>query len=562
MKSLRSAAAGVVALVLAAACATASTPAAAATSDPSATTLKLTVPADDGSLTPYTFDSAYAYVTLVYDTLTWRDADGTPKPWLAHSVEPSADGRTVTLRLADGVKWQDGEPLTSSDVAFTFRYMQDHPHPRFTPELDGVVRVDTPDPSTAVVALSHPSAGFMDQPLADVPILPAHLWRGLPDGKVAPDGLPVGSGPYKLTDHETGKSYTFKANGDYFRGAPAVGEIDVSIIPTADAAFAALARRSVDMVPYKPSLSDLDKRADLALRLARGRSYVGTSLTFNVRRPPFDRVDARRAVVGAIDRDRMALEIGDALPADRGLVHPESPWALPAPASGAVDLAAATNALAAQRLPNIEIIAPDNDPVKRDAARQVALALQRAGQQAVARPLPAADFANAVGGDAPTFMAAVETIPPLASYDPDYLRQLFPPAGSPSDLDHSGYSNPGLDQLLDRVATMLDPAGRKAAVDDTLRLIDNDAPLVSLVFVNGTYAYRPAVYNGWVYVKGTGILDKRSFVEPSQVRAADQAVAPDQKSGSGGGFPWTLVLLALIVAAVAGVVAALVRSRE
>ena len=54
---------------------------------------------DDGSLTPYSFELGYPFMTLMYDTLLWRDARGRPRPWLASGLRRSADGRQVTVRL-------------------------------------------------------------------------------------------------------------------------------------------------------------------------------------------------------------------------------------------------------------------------------------------------------------------------------------------------------------------------------------------------------------------------------------------------------------------------------
>jgi hypothetical protein len=57
--------------------------------------VRIPFPQDDGSLTPYTFTFGYPLVTLVYDTLMWRDESGTPRPWLAR--EPP-EGRAVARR--------------------------------------------------------------------------------------------------------------------------------------------------------------------------------------------------------------------------------------------------------------------------------------------------------------------------------------------------------------------------------------------------------------------------------------------------------------------------------
>ncbi|MFP5375738.1 MAG: ABC transporter substrate-binding protein, partial [Acidimicrobiia bacterium] len=185
---------------------------------PAAQVVRIPFPRDDGTLTPYTFEVGYPLVTLVYDTLLWRDHDGVPRPWLARSVETGDEGRRITLRLAEGAEWHDGRPVTSADVAFTFDFVAARRHPRFTPALEAVERVDAPDPATAVISLRRPAAGFLDQPLADLPILPAHLWRDLSADRLAPEGLPVGSGPFRLAEHRPGQGYRFEANRSYFRG--------------------------------------------------------------------------------------------------------------------------------------------------------------------------------------------------------------------------------------------------------------------------------------------------------------------------------------------------------
>ena len=61
--------------------------------------LRIPLAQDDGSLTPYTFTAAYPLVTLVYDTLLWRDSKGVPRPWLARSVKRSRDGKQLRIGL-------------------------------------------------------------------------------------------------------------------------------------------------------------------------------------------------------------------------------------------------------------------------------------------------------------------------------------------------------------------------------------------------------------------------------------------------------------------------------
>lgn len=532
---------------------------------PAPTSVRFPFPQDDGTLTPYTFDLGYPLVSLIYDTLMWRDADGVPQPWLATSVDTRPDGRAVTIKLHDGVHWQDGEPLTSADVAFTFDYVASHPHPWFTPEVQAVAGVTTPDPTTVVFALRAASPGFVDQPLSDVPILPKHLWDGLAPDAVAPPGLPVGSGPYRLADYQPGTAYRFSSYDDYFRGAPAVKELSVPIVNDGAKTLGSLRGGQIDMVPASLPDDILKQFQQTGIRVATGPSYGGVDLVFNVRQAPFDRAEVRRAVAQAFDLPRIAHAVATkASPATSGMLHPASPWASPN-VSPRLDEAAARAALEPLHLPTLDVVAPEANPVLVDTAREVAFALRRAGIAAEPRKLTREAYSQALGenGGAPSFQLALWTSPPFASYDPDFLRRVF--GSNPDDavLNFSGYRSAPFDSLSERIATTQDPAARKAAVNEELQLLAADAPVVPLFFPTAEFAYRPSAYDGWVFVKGTGILDKRSFLDRAATAGAKSqpTLAPSQPSSSdGGGFPFWIIGAAFFAAA--GIVGAVALTRR
>ena len=497
--------------------------------------VRLPLPQYDGTLTPYTFELAYPLVTLVYDTLLWRDAEGVPQPWLARSVKRSNGGRRLTVRLREGVRWHDGRPVTADDVAFTLQFVAARFQPSFTPQLADIQRVRVSDRLTVTIDLRRPSLGFDDQPLSDLPILPQHLWQGLEGGQAVPDGLPVGSGPYRLVQSERRDGYEFRANPAYFKGRPRVGRIEVPIVRDEDRTYDALRDREVDMLPIPLPEDIADELGESSsINVARGPSYTGTALLLNLRRPPFDDPAARKAVARAFDLGRILRNTGPGVPADRGNLHPDSRWA-PREILQRDDVSAARRALAGLGLPPIRVLAPSNDGVRLEAGRQVVLALRRAGAKASFGKLPRGELGEAIGEDGatPDFDAAIVSTPALASYDPNFLARQFGSDDATAPLNYSGYRSAAFDALADRVVTAPDPEARERAAAAELRLLATDLPMIPLFFSEAALAYRPSVYDGWIFIKGSGILDKRSFLPNNQARAQAGVAAPEGDGDSG-----------------------------
>ncbi|CAN5456306.1 ABC transporter substrate-binding protein [soil metagenome] len=518
--------------------------------------VRVAFPRDDGTLTPYTFELGYPLMTLVYDTLYWRGGGGGAEPWLARRLRKEEAGTRLEILLQRGARWHDGRPVTPADVEFSYEYFKSRYHPRFTPQLDPVVDAEVVDDRTVAINLEHATPGF-EQVLADVPILPRHLWEGLVEGQT-PDGPPIGSGPYRLVRHRVDESYRFRANRDYFRGEPRVDTIDVPFIRDFERTVRALRNDDVDMIPVTLPQDEEEGIRSSRVKVDTGTLYAGTALMFNTREPPFDAVRARQAVSSALDLSRItAATVGadpDSYQADRGYFHPESRFA----AEGALhrfDESRARSELDQLGLPPIRVLAPDNDPVRAEAARQVSLALRRAGAIATSEEVSPGQLAAAVGqnGSSPDFQVAIWSTPPLASYNPNFLSVVF---GSESQelspLNYSGYTEPEFDRLAGLAERETNPAERSQLVRRQLDLLTRDAPVVPLFYPKGAFAYRPSIYDGWVYVAGTGILDKRSFLPQSAGSGEGSGASPLAGSrGSGGGIGALGIVALAMLAAVA-----------
>ena len=532
----------------------------ATASDAYGDTVRIPLPQDPGTLTPLTFTIGYPVLTLVYDTITWRDARGVPRPWLARSVRATEEGRLIVVRLRRGLRWHDGRPLTASDVAFTYDFMRARRHPRYASQLRAIQSVRAVGRRTVEFRLRHPSIGFADQPLADVPILPAHVWRGLGPGLRAPDGDPVGSGPYRYAGRSANGALRLAAVSGYFRGRPRADTVEVPVVPQLSEMIAELRRGTVDTLPFSLTPQQRASLESVSIRVADGADYLGTMLLFNVRSGPFTRAGVRRAVARALDVPRIARAAGRSMPASTGFLHPNSRWA-PEPEDPAPLPAA--RSLAGLGLAPLRVLAPANDLVRREAGRQVVLALRRAGADARLVTLSREALSAAVGegGRRARFEVAVWSIPPLVSQDPDYLTALF---GARGPLNRAGYRSAEFDRLAGRVAAAGSVPTRRAAVGALLERLADDAPAIPLMFAGGSFAYRSTSPVGWTYSAGAGILDKQSLLRSARARPAAAAAPPSaaaEDDGSGPGLFGVLAAGMLALALLLGGMAALARRR-
>jgi len=197
---------------------------------------------------------SYEMWALTYDyMITYSMKDMSPEPGLAKSWETSDDGLTWTFDIRAGVLWSDGEPLTASDIAFTYNRIIDGGPEASTwgSYLTSVTAAEAPDDTTVVLTLEKPNAVL---PLLPIPIVPEHVWSGLDEKAVKTyqaeptDGQPVvGSGPFRLVEGTAGGStYRFERNPDYWQGGSYVDEVVFRVYKAADPMVQALEKGEID----------------------------------------------------------------------------------------------------------------------------------------------------------------------------------------------------------------------------------------------------------------------------------------------------------------------------
>ncbi|CAG9622860.1 peptide-binding protein [Sutcliffiella rhizosphaerae] len=243
---------------------------------------------------------------------------------LAQSWDQSDDGLEHTLKLKEGIKFHDGQPLTAEDVKFTLDIPlhEDYDGPR-SGYFEKIASVEVVDELTVKVTLSEPDPKIYIA--LGYHIYPKHL---LEDVAIADLGEytdfstknPIGAGPFKFDKWEDGQYVRVVANDDYVDGRPYLDSLTYRIIPDADALMTALAAGDVHYYTVPSSDIETAKEWEAAgqLKIESGLGLSYSYLGYNLRNSLFEDVKVRQAITHALDRQLMVDTImnGDGEVAD------------------------------------------------------------------------------------------------------------------------------------------------------------------------------------------------------------------------------------------------------
>lgn len=494
-----------------------------------------------GFPSPFGYASALGYyqMSLLYDTLLWKDSTGELLPWLASGYQRSPDGMSYTFTLREGLRWSDGKPLTADDVAFTFSYFNEKTLPPFViAQPRGVAGARATGKRTVQVQLAAPIGTFPEFVAGAVPIVPRHVWEpiGDPARAMNPEVL-VGSGAYRLDSFRgPDQPLAYTARDDYFLGKPFVSRIEM--IPVGDP-LAALRAGDVDAGGNMEMLGGTRPdvlqpfRNDSAFGIVGAPADFGYPLYFNLGRggaladPRF-----RRACARAINRGDIVERLtgGNGQPGNPGFLPPDHPYHVDVE-QYSFDAAAANAMLDGagyRRGGDGTRTSPDGSPLSLQlltgspltpAAQLVAEDLGRVGVQVTPRAIALGPqlFGPKMAGQ---FDLAIlpypgpSGTPPMS--DPDQLRMVYSstlPAPTPTGA--AGYTNPQFDQLA--MAQLATPDGpqRQQLVAEMQRIVASDLPLLPLYYSTSHYIFRREAFDQWYNTPGgfpVNVVNKQAFV--------------------------------------------------
>ncbi len=430
---------------------------------------------------------------------------------LADTWQVDDTGSTWTFHLRADQRWQDGEPITADDVAFTIDILSSPDYTGPGAESWRDVSATVTDSSTVVLHLTTPLGGFLEA--ATQPIAPEHLLADVPPDQIADDAFgqqPVGSGPFRLVFLDPQRALLAAATPvDVAPGEPGGPNFSTPRATDSLASSRPTARPDV-AVPYLSQVElryyddpaqlradwaagDLDAASGLApddaialsktpgARLIRypGTTLLAATLDLRARDKAFQDQGVRRALLEAIDRDGIVTRDLDGLGARADSLIPPSSSMFDAAASTPIpyDPADASKRLAdagwkqsgGSWIPKgasdplvIELLCPEEsvNPVAYGIAGDVAAAWHAIGLAVTVVPLPATEL---LGNRLARGNFQVALLPLAIGLDPDVYPLLAASQTRTGGSNLSGLQDPDLDKLLVAARTPVDETARATA---------------------------------------------------------------------------------------------------
>jgi peptide/nickel transport system substrate-binding protein len=246
---------------------------------------------------------------LLYEVLYFTNIlNGQTTPWLATGSSYNSDLTQLTFHLRPGVKWNDGQPLTSADVAFTFQLMQQYPDLDKNGVMPLVKSWTTPDDSTITFTLTRPNSTALYHLGGQVFIIPKHIWSSVSGdpAKFANDQNPVGTGPYLLSHYDQ-NLITYKVNPNYWGTKPAVQTIQVPSVKDNTTAITDMVKGQLDWMGtgWNPQYDPLFGNKDPQHNHTWFTPSNTVMLYLNLKKAPFNNLLVRKAISAAINRDAL-----------------------------------------------------------------------------------------------------------------------------------------------------------------------------------------------------------------------------------------------------------------
>jgi len=441
---------------------------------------------------------------LLFDSLVQRDEHFELRPALAlHWGNP--DPLTWIFHLRSGVRFHDGRPLTSRDVKWTFDSLLNGSiiSPRAS-TYQFVKSVETTDERTVVF--------HMKQPYATM------LWN-LSNGAmgIVPYGSgkelaqkPIGSGPFKFVSAITDSEVVIERNDDYWGEKTHVQHIRLMVVLDPTTRALELRKGSAD-IAINAFSADLTEalRADPGLEIQTAPGTIYSYIAFNVQDPVLKDHRVRQALAFATDREQLVKYLWRGMARIASSVLPPEHWAyMDDVAKYPYDPARAETLLDAAGYPargpnGVRFHLTFKTSIEETARLQAAVFQQQWRKVGVEVDIRTYEFATFYSDVQKGLFQAYSLRWIGGNEDPDIFEHCFHSASfPPKRANRSRYSNPKIDDLIDRGRTITDESERKKIYAQVQSILADDQPYINLLYLDNVLIHSHRVRNLIVTTSG------------------------------------------------------------
>lgn len=452
--------------------------------------------------------SSMAIEGFIFSTMITVDRDFNPEGDLAKDWEVSDDGKSWTFHLHEGVKWHDGEDLTADDVVFTYNIPinkeYDGPRAYTYKDIESVTKIDD---YTVKFRLNQPSAAFL--PIAmQVGILPEHILGDVPITELGEHEFntksPIGSGPYAFDKWADGEYIKLEAFDDYHHGRPKIDTLTYKIVPDSNALMAQLQAGDINYTGVASEHVELanELSEDGIIKLQSGENNAWEYIIWNLRDPLFQDLKVRQALSHGLDKEAII----EAVVYGQGTVAhaPGSPanWAYnpdtikyeynPERAKELLSEAGwveGSNGILEKDGENFSFTIKTSQGESREKIAEVAQQQYAAlGIEVDIEVMEWSAFVEDTGPPNWNFDAQVSGMSIGSDPDPTYFWHS---SEIEAGLNYSAYSNPKVDELLDKQITILDQDERYELIKEADAIVAEELPVTFLYYPFGHLAHAP-----------------------------------------------------------------------
>ena len=459
----------------------------------------------------------------VYEPLAFVNTlqSGKATPWLATAWAWSNGNKMLTFTIRNGVKWNDGTPMTAADVAFTFNLMKKFP----TLDLNSVWSVlssVTQQGNKVVMTFKNAAVPYFYYIADQTPIVPQHVWSTIANPVSYADANPVGTGAFTVNPCSA-QNITYVANPHYWQpGEPKLAKVLYPAFTSNDPANTYLATGQAQWgSQFIPNIESFytSKSPDNHYWFP---PIANVTLIPNLTVPGLNNAAVRQAMAYAIDRNRVSQigEYGYEPPANQtGIVTPTfSSWEDTSAASQydyTYNPAKAKQILtsAGFKMGSNGIFAsPSGKPLSFTviniggysdwvASMQVIQQdLKAVGIQITTDNLSQNDFLSRLyNGD---YQLAYNNQQGGPSPYYEFRQWLYSansaPIGKQASSNWERYSNPATDALINQYATTTSQAQQQQIVDQLQQVLLKDVPFIPVTEEVAWYQYNTSKFTGWV----------------------------------------------------------------